>query len=351
MKVVVYAADRFACGHYRIIWPGEALAAQGMDVTVVRQGESSGLNGLKLRGKISTVQAPDCDVIVFQRPASRQMLEFIPFLRRKGIAVVVDIDDDLARIHPSNPAFAGMHPTTSPDYNWELVAECCKQASLVTVSTPALLPRYGAHGRARLVYNCVPSWYLGIPRDSDRATIGWAGAMHSHPDDLDAPAMALARLHREGHELRFVGPDEGVAKKLGVDLPEGAFTGNLNFDRWMPSIALRLGIGVAPLADTTFNAAKSWLKPLEYSAAGVPWVASDAPEYRRLARLCDAPLATKPKQWYSELRKLLDEPSRRADLSARVRETAAELTVERNAYMWAEAWQAALDLERKAAHR
>jgi hypothetical protein len=39
VKVLVYPADRFGCGHFRMLWPGDALAAAGHDVTVVGQGK------------------------------------------------------------------------------------------------------------------------------------------------------------------------------------------------------------------------------------------------------------------------------------------------------------------------
>lgn len=351
MKVVVYAVDHFACGHYRSIWPGEALAAQGMDVEVVHQGARSGIAGLKLGGRLASLQAPECDVIVLQRAASAMVADFIPALQKMGIAVVVDMDDDLERIHPSNPAFFGMHPTHSSRYNWKHAARACKEASLVTVSTPALLPRYGDHGRVRLLRNYVPQRFLTLEHDTSNAAIGWAGSLHSHPGDLDQTVMALARLSREGHELKFVGPKDGISRKLGVDLPNEAFTGETPLEDWIELVASRLGVGVAPLGDTSFNAAKSWLKPLEYSAAGVPWVASDTPEYRQLAKMCGAPLATKPKQWYRELQLLASNEDLRAQRSGAAREAASQLTIERNCHLWAEAWQAALDAERKLARR
>jgi uncharacterized membrane protein YccC len=103
---------------------------------------------------------------------------------------------------------------------------------------------------------------------------------------------------------------------------------------------------VAPLAQTTFNEAKSWLKPLEYSACGVPWVGSPSSEYLKLAQLCGAKTAERPKEWYRELRRLIEQLSVREEASGRCREAAANLTYEGNAHLWAEAWQAALEKER-----
>jgi glycosyltransferase involved in cell wall biosynthesis len=350
VKVIVYPADAFACGHYRAYWPAEVLARQGVDVKIVRPGEPTGISGLMIGGRLSA-SAPDCDVVVFQRPGRKLLADLVEPLRRMGVAVVVDVDDDLDRIHPQNPAFAAMHPkgdNGDNGYSWANVRRACKDATMVTVSTPSLLPRYAAHGRARLIYNYVPARMTLLEHDPAEDSLGWAGALHSHPGDLDQLGWAFARLQREGRTLKFVGPSEGLERKLGVTLGEGDCTGELPFGDWLPAVA-KLGVGVAPLADTSFNASKSWLKPLEYSAVGVPWVASDTLEYRRLARECGAPLVSKPKQWYPELRRLLDDEPRRADLSAAVREAARGLTVEGHCHLWAEAWADAVKTERAAA--
>lgn len=349
MRVLVIASDDYACGHYRMIWPAEELARQGMDVKILRNGMPNDVLGMRFNGRVDVVNPPDCDVAVIQRPARRGTADLVEPLRRRGVAVVVDVDDDLAKIHPSNPAFRGMHPKLSPEYNWGHVARACRAASLVTVSVPSLLPIYAPHGRGAVLPNYVPTSKTMFRHDIDNPSPGWAGSLHSHPDDLDEAAGALQRLWRDGWPLKFVGPSEGVARKLGVDLPEDVFTGDLPFGSWIPAVAERIGVGVAPLADTAFNLSKSWLKPLEYSAAGVPWVASDTPEYRRLAKMCGAPLVRRRTDWYKQISRLVNDRGLRAELSGRARDTARELTIERHAHLWAEAWGRALRADRRTA--
>jgi glycosyltransferase involved in cell wall biosynthesis len=106
-----------------------------------------------------------------------------------------------------------------------------------------------------------------------------------------------------------------------------------------PEAVATLGIGIAPLTDTKFNSAKSWLKPLEYSALGVPWVASPRTEYARLHALGAGLLANKPRNWATQLRALINSAALRDDLSQRGREIAAQLTIEKNAWQYAEAWE------------
>jgi intein/homing endonuclease len=87
----------------------------------------------------------------------------------------------------------------------------------------------------------------------------------------------------------------------------------------------------------------SWLKGLEYAALGVPFVASDLPEYQLLAqRYKIGHLArSKSRLWRRELGHLMDSDYRDeigSDYRARV---ADHLTIESNAYRWLEAWRQA----------
>jgi hypothetical protein len=107
----------------------------------------------------------------------------------------------------------------------------------------------------------------------------------------------------------------------------------------------RIGIGITPLADTAFSAAKSWLKPLELSACGVPWVASPRVEYRRLHQLGAGLLADKPNDWYRKVKLLAGSEAARAELSAAGRAVAQGLRLETHAWEHLEAWERARQIE------
>lgn len=347
MKVYVYPADEAGCGYYRMIWPAETLQQIGHDVVIVRPKERhAAFQGvLDNHGRMIDVRIPaDADVIVLQRITHSYLIKGIELIRQKGIAVVVDMDDDLAAINPNNPAFMIMHPAygAKPEHNWENARRACEAASFVVVSTPALLPRYAPHGRGAVLYNCVPQRYLDIPR-VDSTVIGWGGSMHSHPDDPYVIGSGVAQLMDET-TFQVIGPADGI--RNAFRLPnEPKATGPQNILTAWPYALASLGIGVAPLSDTRFNAGKSWLKPLEYSAVGVPWVASPRAEYARLHDYGSGLLANKPKQWASQLRRLVRESALREDLSEAGRNVARLWTIEGNAWRWAEAWEEAYKIE------
>lgn len=347
MKVYVYPADETGCGSYRMIWPAEALRTQGHDINIVRPHQrSANFRGvLDVNDKLIDVHFPeDADVIVLQRITHRHLIDAVPMIRAKGVAVVIDVDDDLAAIDPRNPAFMILHSKYgAQDHSWGNTQRACERATLTVVSSDALMPRYAARNPGVVIRNYVPQRYLDVPHD-DSTIIGWAGSAHSHPDDLQAVGTSVAQLMDETTYLQ-VGPPAGVQSALGLSF-EPLFTGSLNIkDEWPLGIA-RIGVGIAPLADTRFNMAKSWLKPLEYAALGVPCVMSPRAEYAKLHQDHGiGVLADKPKHWVRELRKLVRDDDYRREMSARGREAAARLTIEENAHQWLKAWTAAYEAE------
>lgn len=334
MKVVVYPSDSFGCGSFRMIWPGQHLAAAGHDVEVV--GPRDRRVRVVMEGQTVRDVLVDADIVVLQRVTHATMAQAVGVMRAKGITVVVDVDDDLSSIHPSNPAWA-VHRPGAGLHSWHNLALACRNASLVTASTPALLDVYARHGRGAVLPNYLPDMYYGLPR-TDSDTVGWPGSYHSHPNDPEVVGGAVARLVDEGAEfvMRGDSTDAGRAFGLAAD-PVG---GPVPIDEWPASVA-SLGVGIAPLADTKFNTSKSWLKPLEMSACGVPWVASPRAEYRRLHEMGAGILADRPRTWYRELKRLRESAAMRQDMSEAGRLVAERLRLRDNSWRWMEAWQRA----------
>lgn len=357
MKVKVYPADMTGCGMFRLVWPSESLRTSGLPGDVHIEIHPPTERDLKLRmdGE-KVVEAVDVDpdaVYVFQRLTHSWMAQAVPLIRAAGAAVIVDVDDDLGSIHPRNPAYEAMHPrnyltrdTMTREvrrHSWKSLSDACRAATLVTVSTPALLDRYALHGRGHVIYNYLPDIYYGVPHE-DSGIIGWPAALQSHPDDPSSVGGAVARLCGDSGGFRVVGDPVGVGQAFGLpaDPPGRSRVGT---GQW-PGAVAELGVGIAPLADTRFNSCKSWLKPLEMSALGVPWVASPRAEYVRLHRKGAGVLADTPRRWYRELRSLRDSASLRAEYAEAGRAVAGDLRLEMNSWRWLEAWERALRIQR-----
>ena len=60
LKICVYTADQYGCGHFRMINPARALIEQGHDVTILTPGERSGFRAqVDREGRIVRVEVLD----------------------------------------------------------------------------------------------------------------------------------------------------------------------------------------------------------------------------------------------------------------------------------------------------
>lgn len=374
MRPLIYPADSLGCGSIRLIWPAEYLQQQGADVRIEHVEDRKLRLGLDAAGDVVHVEVPDdADVVVVQRPTHRRIAQAVQVMRDQGVAVVVDIDDDLTTIHPDNVAWLQVHPdrhrielrrqgyrdnlpgipsldqmvanlnrTRPYDHSYKHLQTACDAATLVTAATPRLLQRYARHGRGALLPNYLADHYFGHER-VDSTDICWPASLWSHPNDPKVVGNALDRVIREtGADFTGFG-SEPIGRAFGLR-HEPLSRGVADLLDWPRALA-EIGIGIAPLADTPFNASKSWLKPLELSAAGVPWVASPRVEYRRLHKLGAGRLSEKPGDWHRALLSLVRSAELRADLSGRGRVVADTLRLRDRTQEYWDAWQRARTLQ------
>ena len=351
MKVYVLPADAQGCGHYRLIWPSDVLKNMGHDVVIMPPNRDSGFMANLRDGPdgehiLTGLRVPaDADVIVIQRPSHPLQPDMIKMLRANGVAIVIDMDDDMSSIHPDNIAFHLYRPNSPSMFSWKWSIECCKLATLVTTSTKGLQKVYAKHGRGMVLDNYVPEAYLDFPVH-ETGNVGWAGTTKSHPNDLQVTVPAVQRLIDAGYSFKIVGGQHRVQANLRLkDSP--SCTGSIPLIDWVRTIGEELDVGMIPLAPTSFNTSKSRLKGIEYMAAGVAWVSSPREEYRKLTRESGCGLlADTPKDWYSKLKLLMDDEIMRKEQVEAGREYMREQTYQANAWRWWEAWERALEIER-----
>ncbi len=351
MKVYALPADSYGCGHYRLIWPADVLKRQGFDVVIIPPSKSTGFLAKTQkddagREHLTSVQIPgDADVIILQRPAHPLQPQMIEMMRSNGIAVIIDMDDDMSQIHPDNLAYHMYRPRSGSPFSWKHATESCKLATFVTTSTQRLQKTYAAHGRGMALDNYIPHAYLTFPT-RETGYFGWAGTTKSHPNDPQMSALGVKRLIDDGYHFKIVGGDEKCRQAFRLPFrPE--MTGVVGMAEFAHTIGQNLDVGIIPLANTGFNAAKSRLKGIEMMSVGVPWVASPREEYRRLVKESGCGfLAGQPKDWYLQVKELMDNDALRKEQAEAGRQYMFTQTYEMNAWRWAEAWQRAYDIER-----
>lgn len=299
---------------------------------------------------------PPCDVFVTQRLSHRYLATAVNLMRRNGIAVVVDMDDNLDTVAAGNAARSLYHPPTAlgiPSYHSaENVRRACHDATLVTTSTPALAEHYGRRGQAMVLPNYLPDMWFDLPPRSDHADVWWPATIDTHPDDPAVVGDAVARLLRAHPMVRFgsvvVAGHNDERCRLAFGLPHPVYPVAPSTPQGWPVLVAQAGVGIAPLAKGSFNAGKSHVKLIEMMSAGVPWVASPSVEYRRLhARTKVGYLAKSPAEWYARLDALVRSPQLRADQSAAGLAAAKGYRLADHAWRWWQAWTQAYQIQQR----
>jgi glycosyltransferase involved in cell wall biosynthesis len=332
VKIFGWAADKDGCGHYRLKVPFAALQARGHETAVA--------------GRMPADWREKADIIVAQRTCMPAPSTLYQILVKEGRKMVFELDDDLFTIDPRHNPHAVIFRQHEVR---KLLAENLRVASLVTVTTEALANQVGKYNpNVVILPNYLPRSTLDIAVPSRRhppgdgtVVIGWGGSPTHEQDWMQAAKAVRATLdaHPDAR-MRFL----GIAYALG--LPRSAvdyLSWTRDIDQHYRRVA-RFDIGLAPLTNTTFNKAKSWLKVAEYMFLGVPAVASPLPEYKALIdHGTNGFLAKSPADWEKILRELVNNAELRQIVGLKAREkAAAELTIEANITKWEQAYASLL---------
>lgn len=353
IKVLALRADFGGCSKYRLVEPIEELKKQGFDIDVridvdLAVDADQYTYGTRHEYEINEIKE-DIDLLVLQRPLNKSIYQVAKQARKQGIAIVVELDDDLDTVDRDNSAYRGVHPTHSPHSNYEWVWKICALADLVTVSTPRLT-RWGddVGVEAVVLRNCIPDHIFDTPPASSFAVsagLGWSGTVTTHPGDLleagDAVARSL-RKHRQGFHV--VGDGMLVRGQLGLDSETEIFTtGWVELDSYMDALKDNIRVGIVPLRPSKFNEGKSNLKGLEMASLGIPFVASPTSEYKLLADYGVGQIANTPAEWYKTLNRLLTDDRKAYMLGQKYRKIVGEnFRYSQHAHKWFTAWEKAV---------
>jgi len=152
--------------------------------------------------------------------------------------------------------------------------------------------------------------------------------------------QALDRT-RPNSRLMVIGQKWDMASRLGLTTEPEEVDWIESVDTYAASIGELFDVGIAPLRLDKFNACKSWLKPLEYSARGVYCVRARSEEYERLGLGLPA---RAPKDWAKWISVGVQDADRRREVAAAARERVlAQHLTEHTVEQWIAAWRTALD--------
>jgi glycosyltransferase involved in cell wall biosynthesis len=314
--------DGSACGYYRLRLPFDHMRANGHDAKYLRDG--------------STLAKDPYPVVVCQRMGYPGFeLQWLKMWRDHKL--VWETDDDLWTVDPSNLRAARVF---TPDL-LRAIEQCAQTAHMITVSTEPLAERMREfNNNVRVLPNHIDSAVFDVERkQADRLTVGWAGG-DSHQRDWQMVAPFVRRfLDRNPQvDLHLIGADYRADAKV----PQARWTpwsmGLMDYYR-----TIDFDIGIAPLIPSVFNRSKSAIKALEYSALGIPVIASDVRPYRDF--ILDGVtgfLVSRDHDWERRLRDLTNDADMRAEMGAKAREHARGWSIEDGWRLWESAYRTLL---------
>jgi len=261
------------------------------------------------------------DLIVLKLIMHKKVADLMDRIKELGQKVIVDVDDHFHELSKHNRAHQATDPTTNPDQNREHYFKIIEKADAITVSTPFLLDFYGAkRNSVYMIRNGIDigRWRRRVDSARKNPVVGWVGATPWRSGDLESISPFFGeiliknkmRFHHSGH----TNESPLASEQLKLDPKICSFSGMRPILDY-PKMFENIDIGIVPLNDVPFNHAKSYIKGLEYAAAGVPFIASATPEYSILAKGGVGRVAESPEDWERHLSELADPKVRAADVA------------------------------------
>ncbi len=301
-KVLVFPADEFGCGYYRLIHPYHVMEQAGF----IRGGV-----GFE-HFSVCDLQRIKPDLILVQRQISpEQIASLARYKAWANCPIVFELDDYIL-----NLPVKSLHRDEMPQGMAASLRKALSYCDLLVVSTPPLAEALqGFHSDIRVATNRLPpSWwsFAATPKSpgEGKPRVGWAGGV-GHTGDLLLVADVVAELANEVDWVFFGHCPEALQPYVkefhpGVEITQ--YPAKL--------AALNLDLAIAPLEENLFNRCKSNLKLLEYGACGYPVVCTDFGPYQG-----DMPVVrvkNRFKDWVDAIRLMLANHDLRLDMAQRL---------------------------------
>jgi glycosyltransferase involved in cell wall biosynthesis len=257
-------------------------------------------------------------IVIFTRYGLPYGTEILEYFRGKKVPVVYHIDDNLLDIPASLGEVIGKsHGASDVIEARRYLLENC---DLIYASTQYLAQHLQGLFPQQKIFSGMYAPYMvehirtERKPGNDQPIIGYMGS-RGHQEDLDLVVPSLVRLLDDNASIRFEVfgsikmPDELLrfgerVKAHEVCKDYVGFLNKLNTLGW--------DVGLAPLVDEKFNLCKAPTKFVEYTAAGIPVIASDIQVYSPFAMPGCAVLVQD--EWYDAIDALLKDSGLRASM-------------------------------------
>lgn len=271
------------------------------------------------------------DVVIVQRDALLDGMvatAAVGEISRRGVRLVHDVDDDFWS-EESRARLLGQDYSPSRLAAFDVASTA---ADLTMVSTAVLATRRPVStGAVVVVRNALDPelWFGDMSPDPGGHPEGGAGVTAVGPGDVGGSWYVYSGSHTHGDDLELLRRVPSVQRRLEVVgvTPKSASWYSLSdlastpmpypeYVRRLRASSARWNVGLAPLVANGFNRGKSDLKFLEYTALGIPTIASQGTAYDETGLHGAVLVGNDPDEWREAGDALSDDPHerrRRAD--------------------------------------
>ncbi|WP_445148332.1 hypothetical protein [Baekduia sp. Peel2402] len=312
------AFEPTAAAYYRGLYPLEQMMKRGHEIVWPELDT----------GEAKLAEFGDCDVIYVFRRSEESLRRGLARLAERGVGIVWDTDDDLSAIPRRSPNYKQAGALRGQKRFMETL-RMARMADVMLASTETIATKYanaGGVGEIEIFENYLAPKLKRKRAKHDGLIIGWiAGIEHTE----DAVELGLRDM-LEGVLARH--PDARV-ESVGVDLglsERYVRWPSAHFDSLPAEHLAHYDIGIAPLVDIPFNAARSNIKVKEYAASEVPWLASPRGPYMDLGEQHGGRLVADD-AWGAALDDLIRDKRARKQLAKAGKSWAKTQTIDRHA--------------------
>lgn len=337
-RIVAYSMDMMAsaCPQIRLLRPFAMLCDRWELVWGV---ENKGDMGHWNDGPIGTA-----DLVILQRhfPAAASA-PLIEAAFASGKPVIYETDDWLLGV-PENHLHAQLLKPHAP-----YIEDVARRAHAVVVSTPELALRFKVMNRnVHVLPNLVDysAFHRSVPDNGRLINIGIVGTSARGTDfALIEPALReVCEAFGKRVRLKFIGAEPEAWR----DHPNAEFvrfTGDYGAYAALMK-GMNLDIGLAPLELNDFNACKSPIKWLEFSALGMAGIFSNVPAYKTVVEQGRTGLLVDntTEKWVAALKLYIENPDYRLEIALAAQlKVYQEHSLQRQSHRIASLYQRLLD--------
>lgn len=371
-KILMWVADNAGCGFSRIQLPAKYLNKFYSEKFEVETSQI--MDPSKWATPIDNEKGlykKNYQLTVHQRQYGAPNLQNFRFLKNTlKIPCIYEIDDFLHGVHPLSSAYQAYNKNKHKE-RFDSIDCYLREASAITVTTDYLKKLYSIYNKNIYVlpnyldFEEIYTEEIWKLREEHRQKheannevwVGWAGS-NTHLPDLKMAMDGVKEILNQFPNVKLVlgGWDGYFKDKDGKihypelnpwkDVPENRkviipWAQNM---KDYPKMLCHFDIGIAPLEDNNFNRAKSDIKYKEYSACGVPIVASDVEPYKNSIKDGETGFLVKSKgsitaNWIKKIKRLIENRELRLQMSENVVKEAKEnFDIRKNINKWEEVY-------------